>query len=245
MTGVLDGRAVLVTGASSGIGAATAQAVVAAGGRVALLARRADALAELAADLGSAAVHLSCDITSEQAVSAAVDDAAAQLGGGMDAVVNAAGVFTVGPVADTDPAAWRAMFDVNVLGLLTVVRAAIPYLRTGRAPAVVNVSSMSGRRVPNPDSGVYAATKFAVHALGEALRMQLAGDGIRVSTVAPGMVDTAIADDWPDSGYARRFRERLRSDGLSPAAVGDAVVHVLSTPPEVNVVEYAVMSIRQ
>jgi NADP-dependent 3-hydroxy acid dehydrogenase YdfG len=244
MTGVLDGRAVLVTGASSGIGAATAQAVVAAGGRVALLARRADTLAELAAGLGPAAVSLSCDITSDQAVSAAVDDAAAQLGG-LDAVVNAAGVFTVGPVADTDPAAWRAMFDVNVLGLLTVVRAAIPHLRTGRAPAVVNVSSMSGRRVPNPHSGVYAATKFAVHALGEALRMQLADDGIRVSTVAPGMVDTAIADEWPDSGYARRFRERLRSDGLSPAAVGDAVVHVLSTPPEVNVVEYAVMSIRQ
>lgn len=244
MTGVLDGRAVLVTGASSGIGAATAQAVVAAGGRVALVARRAEVLSDLAAELGSAAVGVSCDITSEQAVSAAVDATVREFGG-LDAVVNAAGVFTAGPVADAEPAAWRTMFDVNVLGLLTVVRAAIPHLRNGRAPAVVNVSSMSGRRVPNPNSGVYAATKFAVHALGEALRMQLAGDGIRVSTVAPGMVDTSIADGWPDSGYARRFRERLRSDGLSTAAVADAVVHVLSTPPEVNVVEYAVMSICQ
>ena len=244
MTGVLDGRAVLVTGASSGIGAATAQAVIAAGGRVALLARRAEALAELADGLGPAAVALSCDITSESDVSAAVDAAADQLGG-LDAVVNAAGVFTAGTVADTDPGAWRTMFDVNVLGMLTVVRAAVPHLRAGRAPAVINISSMSGRRVPNPDSGVYAATKFAVHALGEALRLQLAGDGIRVSTVAPGMVDTGIADDWPDSGYARQFRERLRSDGLAPSAVADAVVHVLSRPPEVNVVEYAVMSIRQ
>lgn len=244
MTGVLDGRAVLVTGASSGIGAATASAVVAAGGRVALLARRTGALTGLADQLRSSAVALTCDITSESDVATAVD-AAAERFGGLDAVVNAAGIFTAGPVADTDPAAWRAMFEVNVLGMLTVVRAAVPYLRAGRAPAVVNISSMSGRRVPNPDSGVYSATKFAVHALGEALRLQLAEDRIRVSTVAPGMVDTGIADDWPDSGHARRFRERLRSVGLSPETVANAVVHVLSTPAEVNVVEYAVMSIRQ
>lgn len=244
MTGVLDGRAVLVTGASSGIGAATASAVVAAGGRVALLARRTEALEGLADKLGSSALALSCDITSDSSVSTAVD-ATAERFGGLDAVVNAAGVFTAGPVADTDPSAWRTMFEVNVLGMLTVVRAAVPHLRNGQAPAVVNISSMSGRRVPNPDSGVYAATKFAVHALGEALRMQLAHDRIRVSTIAPGMVDTSIADDWPDSDHKRRFRERLRSDGLSPEAVANAVVHVLSTPAEVNVVEYAVMSIRQ
>ena len=172
-------------------------------------------------------------------------EAAVERFGGLDAVVNAAGVFTAGSVADTDPGAWRTMFDVNVLGLLSVVRASVPHLRAGRAPSVVNISSMSGRRVPNPDSGVYAATKFAVHALGEALRLQLSGDGIRVCTVAPGMVDTGIADDWPDSEYARKFQERLRSDGLSTDAVANAVVHVLSTPADVNVVEYAVMSIRQ
>jgi NADP-dependent 3-hydroxy acid dehydrogenase YdfG len=240
----LDGRRVLVTGASSGIGAACARAVVADGGRVALLARRADALGALADRLGPAAVPLTCDITSADQVDAAVAAAAERLGG-LDAVVNAAGLLAVGPVADVDPEAWRAMYEVNVLGLLNVVRAAVPHLRAGTAPAVVNVSSMSGRRVPNPENGVYASTKFAVHALGETLRLQLGPDGIRVCTVAPGLVDTPIADALPDDDFGRTFRRRLAEDGLAPEAVADAVVHVLGRPAGVTVVEYAVMSVRQ
>jgi NADP-dependent 3-hydroxy acid dehydrogenase YdfG len=177
-------------------------------------------------------------------VPAAVREAADRLGG-LDGLVNCAGLFTVGPLEDTDPAAWRAMFELNVLGLLMVTKAAVPYLRGGRSPAVVNLSSMSGRRVPRPEAGVYAATKFAVHALGESLRMELNPQGIRVTTVAPGLVDTGITDGWPDGEYADEFRERLRKDGLAAAAVADAVVHVLAAPAEVNVVEYAVMSVRQ
>jgi NADP-dependent 3-hydroxy acid dehydrogenase YdfG len=198
----------------------------------------------LAEELDRRAVPVPCDITDGEAVVAAVDTAADWLGG-LDALVNSAGLFTVGAVADTDPAAWRAMFEVNVLGLLATTRAALPHLRGGRAPVVVNVSSMSGRRVPTPASGVYAATKFAVHALGEALRSQLAGDGVRVTTVAPGLVDTDITVGWPDRAHAEAFRERLRTAGLPASAVADAVVHILSTPPDVNVVEYAVMSVNQ
>jgi len=104
---------------------------------------------------------------------------------------------------------------------------------------------MSGRRVARLESGVYAATKFAVHALGDALRMELVPQGIRVSTVAPGMVDTGIADGWPAGEFADEFRERLHGSGLPATAVADAVVHVLGTPAEVNVVEYAVLSVRQ
>ena len=243
MVGALGGRRVLVTGASSGIGEAVASAVVGSGARVALLARRADRLASLADRLGTGAVAVTCDITDEAAVPDAVDEAAARLGG-LDAVVNSAGVFTVGPVADTDPAAWRAMFEVNVLGLLAVTKAAIPHLRAGVAPTVVNISSLSGRRVPRATSGVYAATKFAVHALGEGLRLELAPEGIRVTTVAPGLVDTDIAVSWDHPG-SDEFRNRLAKHGLSPEAVARAVLHVLGSPPEVNVVEYAVMSITQ
>lgn len=243
MVGALGGRRVLVTGASSGIGEAVASAVVGAGARAALLARRADRLATLTDRLGADAVAVTCDITDETAVPGAVDDAAARLGG-LDAVVNSAGLFKVGSVADTDPAAWRAMFEVNVLGLLAVTKAAVPHLRAGVAPAVVNISSLSGRRVPRATSGVYAATKFAVHALGEGLRLELAPEGIRVTTVAPGMVDTDIAASWDHPG-ADEFRNRLAKDGLPPEAVADAVLHVLGGPPGVNVVEYAVMSITQ
>lgn len=243
MVGALAGRRVLVTGASSGIGEAVARAVTDAGGRVALLARRADRLTELSDQLNGA-VAIECDITDHDAVPAAVAAAAAGLDG-LDGLVNAAGVFTLGAVSDTDPTVWRAMFDVNVLGLLTVTKAAVPHLTGGDAPAVVNVSSMSGRRVPRLDSGVYAATKFAVHALGDALRLELAPAGIRVTTVAPGLVDTDIAAGWPAGPDTDAFRDRLRTDGLPPKAVADAVVHVLGTPPGVNVVEYAVMSISQ
>jgi NADP-dependent 3-hydroxy acid dehydrogenase YdfG len=215
---------------------------------VALLARDHGRLAALADRIGPAAVPLSCDITDADAVRTAVGTAAGRLGG-LDALVNSAGVFTAGPVADVDPAAWRGMFEVNVLGLLGVTRAAMPHLeaaaKAGAAPSVVNISSMSGRRVPRPDFGVYAATKFAVHALGEAMRLEFAPKRVRVTTVSPGLVDTGIASGWPDREYAQRFRERLRTDGLSAEAVADAVVHVLATPPDVAVVEYAVMSVRQ
>jgi clavulanate-9-aldehyde reducatase len=240
MAGLLRGRRLLVTGASAGIGAAVARAAVAAGARVALLARNKDRLADLTTELGPDAIPVTCDITDDTAIPGALDDAVARLGGGLDGLVNAAGVFTAGPLSDTDPAAWRAMFEVNVLGLLAVTKAAVPHLRAGNAPSVVNVSSMSGRRVARFESGVYAATKFAVHALGESLPQ-----GIRVSTVAPGLVDTGIADGWPAGEFADAFRERLHGDGLPAAAVADAVVHVLSTPAEVNVVEYAVLSVRQ
>jgi len=245
MAGLLRGRRLLVTGASAGIGAAVARAAVAAGARVAVLARNTARLGHLATELGPAAVPVTCDITDDHAVPGAVGDAVERLGGGLDGLVNAAGVFHPGPLSDTDPAAWRGMFEVNVLGLLAVTKAAVPHLRAGNAPSVVNVSSMSGRRVPRFESGVYAATKFAVHALGESLRLELVPQGIRVSTVAPGLVDTGIADGWPDGEFADEFRERLRGDGLPAAAVADAVVHVLGTPAGVNVMEYAVLSVRQ
>ncbi|MEQ3549243.1 SDR family NAD(P)-dependent oxidoreductase [Pseudonocardia nematodicida] len=241
----LAGRRVLVTGASAGIGESTARALAARGARVALLARRADRLAELAAELPGA-VAVPADITDDDAAGAAVERAAAALGG-LDALVNAAGVFHGGPVVGeepTTPAQWRDMFALNVVALLVVTRAAAPHLRASdRDPAVVNVSSMSGRRVPGAAGAVYAASKHAVHAVSDGLRMELAPDGVRVTTVAPGFVRTGIVDGWPDGELRERYTERLETVGLDPAVVADAVLHVMGSPAQV--VEYAVTSVEQ
>ena len=247
----LEGRRVLVTGASSGIGAAVARTLTGAGARVALVARRADELERLAAELGEdAAVAVPADLTDDDAATAAVHAASRRLGG-LDALVNAAGVMHAGPVVDspateaTTPEQWRRMFALNVVALLVVTRAAAEHLRAGTAPAVVNVSSMSGRRVPTAAGAVYAATKHAVHAASDGLRMELAPEGVRVTTVAPGFVRTGIVDDWPDGPIRDRYAERLETVGLDPDVVAEGVRHVLEMPAGAQVVEYALTSVAQ
>jgi NADP-dependent 3-hydroxy acid dehydrogenase YdfG len=171
--GELEGRRVLVTGASSGIGEATARAIAAAGGRVALLARRADQLEELAEELDGVAVP--ADVTDPQATRAAIERSAEQLDG-LDGLVNAAGLAEPGTVVDGDPASWRRMFDVNVLGLLHATQAAVPHLRAAGRGDVVNLSSMSGRRVGSVEMAIYAASKAAVHTISEGMRRELQPD---------------------------------------------------------------------
>lgn len=239
--GALDGRRVLVTGASSGIGAAVARAVADAGGRVALVARRADALAAVAAELDGVAV--AADVTDLEATVAATERAAEELGG-LDGVVTAAGLARPAGVRDADPADWRVMLEVNVLGTLHAVRAALPHLTAAGHADVVTISSMSGRRVSSPELGVYAATKFGVHALSEGLRRELAPDGVRVTVMAPGLVDTPIfaGQEHPVAG---RLREAVASHGLAPEDVADRIVEVLAAPPHVVQVEVAMLSIDQ
>jgi NADP-dependent 3-hydroxy acid dehydrogenase YdfG len=238
----LEGRRVLVTGASSGIGAAIAEAIAADGGRVALLARRAEVLEDLAARTGGIAVP--ADVVDATATRDAVDRAAAELGG-LDGLVNAAGVLRAGAVADTDPADWQLTFDVNVRGLLHATQPAMAHLRdAGRGSDVVNVSSMSGRRLGSPEMGVYAASKAAVHTISEGLRRELADDGVRVTVVSPGIVRTDIFGD-DDTGRAADLRDKAEEIGLEPDDVARAVVNVLAAPPHVVHVEVAMLSVDQ
>lgn len=230
-------RRVLVTGASSGIGEATARAVAAAGGRVALVARRADVLDELAADLGGVAV--AADVSDLDATEAAVAGAAEALGG-LDGVVHSAGVARPGTVGEGDPEDFRLMLEVNVLGLLHVTHLALPHLRASGAGDIVTISSMAGRRVPAAHFGVYAGTKFAVHAISEGLRMELAEDPVRVTIIAPGYVDTPIGHHVPGE-EGQRFRDRVRAHGMAPSVVADLVVTALEAPPSVELVELAVL----
>lgn len=237
----LTGRRVLVTGGSSGIGAATARAIAAAGGRAAVLARRPEPLAALADEIGGVAVP--ADVTDVHAVRTAVARAAEALGG-LDGLVNAAGVVRPGGIADADPAGWRAMFDVNVLGLLHVSQAAVPHLREAGHGDVVNLSSMSGRRVGSTEMAVYAASKAAVHTISEGLRRELQPERLRVSVVAPGFVDTGLFDGLDDPTSVR-MRATAAERGLPVSAVADAIVRVLAAPPELVHVEVAMLSIAQ
>ncbi|WP_433076713.1 SDR family oxidoreductase [Dactylosporangium sp. CA-052675] len=240
--GVLDGRRVLVTGGSAGLGAAVARRVVADGGRVAVLGRDAERLEAIAEELG--AVTVAADLSDGPAAAAAVDTAAERLGG-LDALVNNAGTFRLGFVRDGEPSDWADMVQVNVLGLLAVTQAAVRHLEAGRAPQIVNVSSMGGRRVAQPAQGVYAATKHAVHALTESLRRELYSSGIRVTVIAPGFVHTNLGAYIRDPDVRANMEHGQLHQGLDPADVAAQIAHVLSAPPDVHHVEIALISTRQ
>ncbi len=208
------GDAIVITGASSGIGAEVARAAAAEGADVGLLARRVDRLDALSRETGGAAAV--CDLTDPADAASSVRGLVHELGG-IDGLVSVAGTMHLGSIADTDPAAWREMFDVNVVGHLAVARAALAHL--GEGSSIVSVSSMSGRRVPSAAGGVYAASKHAVHAVDETLRLEAGPRGVRVTTVAPGFVATDLmaADEHRDD--VASFRARMHDEGLRPSDV--------------------------
>ncbi len=229
----------MVTGASSGIGVATARAFAAAGARVVLAARREDRLRSLAAELeasGAQAVVAPADMRVEADILRLFDTARARLGG-VDVLVNNAGLGRAAPLSSGPTEQWREMLEVNVLGLCIATREAIADMdRRGVAGHVVHVSSMAGHRIPGAGSAVYAATKFAVRALTEALRQELRArqSSIRVSCVSPGYVDTefaAIFSDQPDAPAALARRLKV----LEPQDVATAILWAVSRPPHVEV----------
>ena len=197
------GRTVLVTGASSGIGRETALAFAAAGANLVLVARRAKVLAKVAAEarkLGAATLVASADVTEAAAVAGAFRKAVKRFGT-VDIVVNNAGVMIPSPVVDLRTADLRKMLDVNLIGALHVMQEAVRVMREQDRGHIVNVASLAGRRGFSPLGG-YCASKFALVGLTEALRTELVGEGIHVSLVLPGVVDTPMAtqiQDDPDT----------------------------------------------
>ncbi|WP_030485432.1 SDR family oxidoreductase [Nocardioides aequoreus] len=238
----LSGTVAVVTGASSGIGEATARALSVLGATVALVARRADRLQQLAhelAEAGGQADPVEVDVTDADAVRAALDGVA-ERHGAIDVLVNNAGVARSGPAAEADLADWQLMVEVNLGGVLNATHAALPHLLAAASGTrgvadLVTVSSASGRRVPKPESNVYAATKHAVGAFSEGLRQELGPQGVRVGLVEPGFVVTELT-------AGRDFGER---EALQAEDVADAIGYMVTRPAHMGVNELLVRAVDQ
>jgi clavulanate-9-aldehyde reducatase len=237
----LSDQVVAITGASSGIGEATALACARAGAAVALGARRADriaALVERIAREGGRAVALPTDVGEESQARAFVERAHSELGR-LDVLVNNAGLMLLGPIESAPTEEWRRMIHANVFGVLYCTHAALPLMRGQGSGHIVNVSSVAGR-IARAGSGVYNLTKFGVGAFSEALRQETAGAGIRVTLVEPGAVTTELAGhNRPEvrEAMAKRFK------GVTPLAaeeIADAILYAIGQPPNVSVNEVLV-----
>ena len=242
MTRRLAGTTALVTGASSGIGAATALALAEQGAAVAVVARRKDRLDALAVrirEAGGTALVLEADVTDQAQAAGAVEQTVRELGR-LDTLVNNAGVMLLGPAETAPVQEWQRMVELNVLGLLYCAHAALPHLLRAaedsprRVADLVNVSSVAGRHA-RAGSGVYNATKFGVGAFSESLRQEVTQRHVRVSLVEPGAVETELAGhNRPEVlvGLEKRFAdmERLQSEDIA-----DAISYVVTRPRHVAV----------
>jgi NADP-dependent 3-hydroxy acid dehydrogenase YdfG len=238
----LDGTVALVTGASSGIGAATSASLAAQGATVALAARRKDMLDGVAAgirDQGGTALVLESDITDEQQATGAVERTVAELGR-LDVLVNNAGVMLLGPVVDAPLAEWQRMVELNVLGLLYTAHAALPHLLRAAEDGprhvadMVNISSVAGRAARS-GNGVYSLTKFGIGAFSESLRQEVTGRYVRVSLVEPGATATELAShNRPEVLASIRTQFGQRMDA---ADIADAIAYIVTRPRHVAINE--------
>jgi NADP-dependent 3-hydroxy acid dehydrogenase YdfG len=242
MMPALANTSALVTGASSGIGAATAKALATEGASVALLARRAERLAGLKADIESAggtALVVPVDVTDAAQVSAAVERAVAEFGR-LDVLVNNAGQMQSGPAAEAELRDWDDMVSVNIQGVLYTTRAALPHLIAAAADSprgvadVVTVSSTAGW-VARPGTAVYSLTKFGVNAFSEGIRQELIGQRVRVGVVGPGTVDTEIFTHLSETSREAFERQTGGMVKLRSEDIADAVLYMVTRDRRVAV----------
>ncbi|MCW2949818.1 MAG: short-chain dehydrogenase/reductase, partial [Thermoleophilia bacterium] len=252
MARTLESTVALITGASSGIGEATARALAARGATVALLARRKDRLDGLAREIeaaGGAALPIEVDVTDQEAAVSAVERAASEAGR-IDTVVNNAGVMLLGPIFDAPLDEWNRMVHLNLLGLLYVAHASLPHLLSAaessprKVADLVNVSSVAGR-VARSGSGVYNLTKHGVGAFSESLRQEVTARHVRVSLVEPGAVETELTDHLRPEVAAGVMQRLAGVERLQAPDIADAIEYIVTRARHIAVNELLIRPTEQ
>jgi NADP-dependent 3-hydroxy acid dehydrogenase YdfG len=242
MRGSLAGKVALVTGASSGIGAATAIALANAGASVALSARRADRLAELVAQIehaGGTALALPGDMTIEAEAVAVVEDTVKALGR-IDILINSAGVMQAGGIEDADMEEYRKVIDINLLATVYTCKSAIPHMLAQGVGDIINISSLAGRK-GGPETNAYSASKHALNAMTNGMRQELGDRNIRVSFLMPGATETEVASGISNPVWREAIHQHVSKQGAVQASeIGDTLTFMLAMPRHVNISEITV-----
>ena len=239
-------KVVVITGASSGIGESTARLLAGSGAKVVLGARRTDRIDALVKDItakGGAALGFQADVTKRSEVEALVQGAIREHGR-IDVIVNNAGIMPIAPMAALKVEEWDRMIDVNIRGLLFGVAAVLPIMQKQNQGHIITMSSVGGFKVWAPGGTVYSATKFAVRAITEGLRMEHKADNIRCTIISPG----AVATELPESSSEEDTRENLREFykiAVPPDSVARAIAYAIAQPAEVDVNEIVIRPTKQ
>ncbi len=245
MNSNIDGKIVVITGASSGLGEATARGLSAQGARVVLGARRQDRIQSLAQELGGEgrAIAVATDVSDRAQVQALVDTAVRAFGR-VDVMINNAGLMPQAPLERLKVGEWDRMIDVNIKGVLYGIAAALPYMQQQKAGHIINVSSVAGHKV-GPGFAVYAATKHAVRALSEGLRQEVKPYNIRTTVISPGAVATELPGSVSDPDTAARVRKFYADVAIPADSFARAVAFAISQPDDVDINEIVFRPTRQ
>lgn len=234
----MKGKIIVITGASSGLGAETARHLAALGAFVALGARRADRIESLAEEInknGGSAVAVATDVTKREQVQKLVDAAVKQFGR-VDVILNNAGIMPLSPMERLNVDEWDQMIDVNLKGVLYGIAAALPYMKSQKSGHIINVSSVAGHKVFH-GSAVYSATKFGVRALSEGLRQEVKAYNIRTTIISPGAVQTELLDHISERDIQQANQDFVGKVGVTPDAFARLIAFAISQPEEVDINE--------
>ncbi|MDO5638469.1 MAG: SDR family oxidoreductase [Neisseria sp.] len=247
MSNNIQNKVVVITGASSGLGEATARHLAAFGAKLVLAARRADRLEKLVADIqaqGGEAIAVATDVAAHAEVENLAREAVARFGR-IDVLVNNAGIMPMAPMAKCRVDEWDKMIDVNIKGVLYGIAAVLPGMQAQKSGHIINLSSVAGLKVSGGVGTVYSATKFAVKTISEGLRGEVAGDNIRVTTLYPGAVESELKHGSSDKDAAAAMEAFYQAYEIPADSVARAVAYAIEQPEDVAVNEITIRPTRQ